>query len=144
MFRTPTTIESSANRHSALRTRWLLGAAVLLLWPATSWAAGESDIALFSSAAGAPPNIMLLLDDSGSMDDEPSWCDTGFGSGGWGGWDPAAVSAKKPSMRTRSLTNSIFMFTHSLSLFLSHSYSSAAAAAASSGAEASFLFSADL
>lgn len=65
---------------------WLLAGAALLLSPLGAQAAGESDIALFSSSSGAPPNIMLLLDDSGSMADEPGWCTgSGYGGGGLGG-----------------------------------------------------------
>jgi type IV pilus assembly protein PilY1 len=49
-------------------------AALMLTDPAV---AGQSDLALFSTSSGAPPNVMLLLDDSGSMEDRPSWCSGG-------------------------------------------------------------------
>ena len=38
--------------------------------------AASDDLALFSSATAAPPNIMLLLDTSGSMKNEPAGCDS--------------------------------------------------------------------
>jgi Tfp pilus tip-associated adhesin PilY1 len=53
--------------------RITLGAAltVLALWPAAA-AAQQGDELLFSASGGAAPNILLLLDTSGSMGKEPS------------------------------------------------------------------------
>ena len=50
--------------------------AIVLLWalvfaPSMVWA-GQSDIDLFSTGGSLPPNMMIMLDSSGSMQDLPS------------------------------------------------------------------------
>jgi hypothetical protein len=52
----------------------LLGFALLALAAPRAASASSADLALFSASGGVPPNILLLLDSSGSMGKEPAGC----------------------------------------------------------------------
>lgn len=57
---------------SNLRQAISLVLVALVVWlPATTALAGAGDIELFSSGGNVPPNILLLIDNSGSMDRDP-------------------------------------------------------------------------
>ncbi|MGI9540005.1 MAG: hypothetical protein ACR2N6_07650, partial [Miltoncostaeaceae bacterium] len=77
------TTTSENPRRSKRGLQVLLALAFSLLVLVDPAMAGRSDLALFSSSSGAAPNVMLMLDDSGSMDDRPSWCDGAWSSPGF-------------------------------------------------------------
>ena len=56
----------------------LLASASLVLLPLAN--AGAQDVGLFSGSGGAKPNIMILLDPSGSMNHAPAGCTLPDGS----------------------------------------------------------------
>lgn len=70
----PTASISRTRKHAT--TRALASLLTVLLWLPNIAFAGSSDIELFASGGSVPPNILLLIDNSGSMDRDVNgnWC----------------------------------------------------------------------